>query len=74
MWKIQSHKKYQNACRIYLKKRITWEYNLIEQTLNIAELIWSITYDKEKILRVARSFKITSLTDIQRVVENDSFF
>jgi hypothetical protein len=73
-WKIQFRKIYQNECRIYLEKRIEWEYNLVSQTLNIAKLKWSVTYDKKKILRIAHSFKINSFIDVENVVKKDDFF
>jgi hypothetical protein len=73
-WKIQSHKEYEDACRIYLKDRIAWEYHLIQQVLDILDLEWSTEYFKEKILRVAHSIKMIFLENIQKIVEKNDFF
>jgi hypothetical protein len=73
-WKIQFRKNYKNQCRIYLERRIEWEYNLVEHALNVTKLKWFTTYDKKKILRVAQSFKIDLSIDVENVVKKDDFF
>jgi hypothetical protein len=73
LWKIQAHQEYQAACRAYIKDRIAWEYQLLKQTVNIHEMVWRTTYDKQKILRVTHATKIISSVDVRDSIENDEF-
>jgi hypothetical protein len=71
LWKINAHQKYRKDCEKYVKNRMIWESDLVQRALDVEDLIWSITYDHEKILRLANSSKVRLSDDLRDIAESD---
>jgi hypothetical protein len=73
-WKIKATENYHKDCRIYIQKRIKWEWELLNYVLHYSNLKWSSIATSKRILILTQSFKIRLHDDYTRMIKqkNDS--
>ena len=68
-WKIQVHTTYKDDCRRYVKQKMLWEFNLVQETLKTSEITWSKNLEQSEILVLTNSSTISIMKNYRLSVK-----
>ena len=68
-WKVQAHTTYKDDCWRYVKQRMLWKFNLVQETLKTSEITWSKNLEWSEILVLTNSSTISIMKNYRSSVK-----